>query len=523
MDVLHLSEIDSTSTYAAELLVQGKAAPFMVHADSQTTGRGRRGNRWDSVKGNLFVTIALPSESVPPALAGLLPLKAGVVLAQILRQLTGLRLTLKWPNDLLFGGCKLGGLLLESSLSGQQFGDLLIGIGLNCASAPKLADAYATTCLQDLLGRPVAAVDVVQQLAKRFIPAWSRLALADVVAAHAQFAIAPGHVLQHDQAGPATLLGLTADGGLRLNQASGVELVLTSADHGWRWIHQQQNRAAAKVPLLLADIGNSAIKLARFASSAAADAEAVEVWSYVQSEAQLGAALRRLVPHPGPLPVPLFVASVRPVATAQLSAAATAVGLQPHLLAKRAVRCTNEAYPLSELGFDRLAGIEAWLATVAATQRAGNATIGLIVQAGTATTIDAVRASGEHLGGLILPGLTLALRSLNEAAALLPLIRPEEIKLPPGQAVLGHDTRSAMLHAVVAMTVGAVEQVVVQLTKNSAQHATAAPVPEIEMIVSGGWAHLLAPHLKAKVDADLVLKGTKVIALGGLVTHDPTA
>ena len=172
---------------------------------------------------------------------------------------------------------------------------------------------------------------------------------------------------------------------------------------------------------------------------------------------------------------------------------------------------------------DRLAGIEAWLATVAATQRAGNATIGLIVQAGTATTIDAVRASGEHLGGLILPGLTLALRSLNEAAALLPLIRPEEIKLPPGQAVLGHDTRSAMLHAVVAMTVGAVEQVVVQLTKNSAQHATAAPVPEIEMIVSGGWAHLLAPHLKAKVDADLVLKGTKVIALGGLVTHDPTA
>ena len=520
MDVLHLSEIDSTSTYAVELLAQGKAAPFMVHADSQTTGRGRRGNRWDSAKGNLFVTIALPPESVPPALAGLLPLKAGVVLALILRQLTGLRLTLKWPNDLLFGGCKLGGLLLESSLSGQQFGDLLIGIGLNCASAPKLAQAYATTCLHELLGRPVAAVDLAQQLAKLFIPAWNRLALTDVVAAHAQFAIAPGHLLQHDQAGLATLVGLTVDGGLRLNQANGVELVLTSADHGWRWIHQQQSSAAANVPLLVADIGNSAIKLARFATSAAAAPEAVEVWSYVESEAQLEADLRRLAPRPGPLPVPLFVASVRPAATAQLSAAATAVGLQPDLLAKRAVRCTNDAYPLSELGFDRLAGIEAWLATIAPSQRADGAAIGLIVQAGTATTIDAVRASGEHLGGLILPGLTLALRSLNEAAALLPLIGPEEVKVLPGQAVLGHDTRSAMLHAVVAMTVGAVEQVVLQLTKSSAQHATSASVREIEMIVSGGWAHLLAKHLKAKVDVDLVLKGTKVIAMGGLVSDE---
>jgi len=508
VEVLHLRSLDSTSSYAAELLAQGKAAPFLVHADVQTSGRGRRGNRWDSPEGNLFVTIALPAAAVAPAQAGLLPLKAGVILAQMLQELTGLRLTLKWPNDFLFGGRKLGGLLLESSISGGRFGDLLIGFGLNCATAPQLEHAYATTCLQALLGRHVSVATLARDLAQRFIPAWDRLPLDDVVTAYDAFAISPGHLFSHPQEGLAALVGLAADGGLRLRLTSGAELLLSSVGHSWRWLQQQQDVAGPDTPLLVADVGNSAIKLAGFATPAAKSPVAVERWSYDQPLTALDAGLRRLLPSKATAAWPLFIASVRPKASAQLAAAAAAIGLSPQLLAKRPVRCSGNHYASAELGFDRLAGIEAWLAGLATTRRTAATHYAIIVQAGTATTIDAVCCNGEHLGGLILPGLTLALRSLHQAAELLPMIEATAVTPQLAQAVLGYDTQSAMISAAVTMTVGAVERVVRRL-------AETRRLQLLDTVVSGGWAQLIAPHLNATVDADLVVKGTRVMAMGG--------
>jgi len=508
VEVLHLSLVDSTSTYAAELLAQGKAAPFLVHADVQTSGRGRRGNRWDSPQGNLYATIALPAAPVAAAQAGLLPLKAGVILAQLLHELIGLRLTLKWPNDFLFGGRKLGGLLLESSISAGRFGDLLIGFGLNCATGPQLEPAYATTCLRALLGRDLPVAALVHDLAQRFIPAWDRLPLDGVVAAYGAFAVAPGHMFSHPQAGVAALVGLAADGSLRLQQSSGAELLLSSADHSWRWLQQQQAPAASDLPLLVADVGNSAIKLASFGAVAAKLPAAVERWSYDQPLTALDAALRRLVPPKVTTAWPLFIASVRPQASAQLAAAAATLGLSPQHLAKRPVRCSGKNYAWTELGFDRLAGIEAWLAGLAATKRTAATQYAIIVQAGTATTIDAVCCNGEHLGGLILPGVTLALSSLHQAAALLPKIEATAVTPQSAQAVLGSDTQSAMISAAVTMTVGAVERVARRLAQTRALQL-------IETVVSGGWALLLAPHLKATVDTDLVVKGIRVMAVGG--------
>ena len=107
-----------------------------------------------------------------------------------------------------------------------------------------------------------------------------------------------------------------------------------------------------------------------------------------------------------------------------------------------------------------------------------------------------------------MPGLTLALRSLHQAAELLPMNEATAVTPQLAQAVLGYDTQSAMISAAVTMTVGAVERVVRRL-------AETRRLQLLDTVVSGGWAQLIAPHLNATVDADLVVKGTRVMAMGG--------
>jgi biotin-[acetyl-CoA-carboxylase] ligase BirA-like protein len=115
-------------TSTNDLLVrENPASPVLVAAEEQTSGRGRRGRRWHSAPG-AGITFSLGRKIQRPTreLAAL-SLVAGVAAARALRRF-GADVRLKWPNDLVVGGAKLGGILVESRSSGHA----VIGIGINC-------------------------------------------------------------------------------------------------------------------------------------------------------------------------------------------------------------------------------------------------------------------------------------------------------------------------------------------------------------------------------------------------------
>ena len=123
----------------------------VAFAESQTAGRGRRGRQWLSpFARNIYCTVGI-NRHIKAANQGLLSIVTGVALCGALRAQTGLEVRLKWPNDLLLDGRKLGGILIESRVLGDERFFFAIGFGLNLfMSAEELAclDRPATSLSQ---------------------------------------------------------------------------------------------------------------------------------------------------------------------------------------------------------------------------------------------------------------------------------------------------------------------------------------------------------------------------------------
>ena len=102
----------------------------MVVADVQTKGKGRGGKKWESPKGGLWFSIVLRPDISGPRLP-LLQFLAAIATRQALENETGIRVKLKWPNDLVLGNTKLGGILIESKTLGDSVSFAILGIGLN--------------------------------------------------------------------------------------------------------------------------------------------------------------------------------------------------------------------------------------------------------------------------------------------------------------------------------------------------------------------------------------------------------
>lgn len=123
--------LDSTSAQAFRLLGQGVGAPFLVLAERQTAGRGRRGRRWVSpFANNVYYSLVVRIEGGARQIEGL-SLVVGLAVLQTLRQLGVAQAGLKWPNDVLVAGRKIAGILLELSGDPADVCHVVIGIGIN--------------------------------------------------------------------------------------------------------------------------------------------------------------------------------------------------------------------------------------------------------------------------------------------------------------------------------------------------------------------------------------------------------
>ena len=124
--------IESTNTYAKELAAQGAPHGTVVVAEHQTGGRGRLGRSFFSPAGTgLYLSMILRPQHSPQELMHL-TCAAAVAACDAVESATDLRPGIKWTNDLVHEGRKLGGILTELGFSGEELDYAIVGIGINC-------------------------------------------------------------------------------------------------------------------------------------------------------------------------------------------------------------------------------------------------------------------------------------------------------------------------------------------------------------------------------------------------------
>ena len=243
-EILTFEETSSTNDIAARLGREGHAGGLVVFAERQTAGRGRFGRRWDSAPhaGLWFSLLLRPAFALAKWVR--LTTWAGVCVAAAVERATGLPAQVKWPNDVIIGGKKVGGILTEcsSDTAGGMFA--IVGIGLNVnhdAMPPELADRAAS--LRQISGRTLdrsaLAAMIVAELAAR-IPDVDT-AFDSILAEAARRSSILGKWIRLDSAGQAfegcaealdpegNLLLRLADGNLRTMRAGEVSSQPTSS------------------------------------------------------------------------------------------------------------------------------------------------------------------------------------------------------------------------------------------------------------------------------------------------------
>ncbi len=148
LNIKRFESLSSTNEHVKQCLENDNPCPFWIVSDEQTGGRGRQGRDWVSVKGNLYASTAQIINANGSKLGGLSLVTALAVYDAIQKNnQTPLDLALKWPNDILINGAKLGGILIENvSKPDAQFSHVVIGVGINIQSSP-VVEGRDTTCL----------------------------------------------------------------------------------------------------------------------------------------------------------------------------------------------------------------------------------------------------------------------------------------------------------------------------------------------------------------------------------------
>ena len=165
-EVMAYDVLPSTNDEAARQAREGAVDGFVVWAERQTQGRGRRGRDWVSQPGNLFASVVFRPQ-VSPARAAELSFVAALAVADAVDALNpgGAPAACKWPNDVLANGGKIAGVLLESEAGGLGKTDVVdwvvVGVGVNLAGHPADVERPAAS-----LASPVPPGEALERLLK---------------------------------------------------------------------------------------------------------------------------------------------------------------------------------------------------------------------------------------------------------------------------------------------------------------------------------------------------------------------
>ncbi|MEN0652295.1 biotin--[acetyl-CoA-carboxylase] ligase [Hyphobacterium sp. WM6] len=229
-----LAETDSTNEEARRRALAGERGPLWIAARRQSAGRGRRGRQWADLTGNLyttglFVLDAKPGEAAQLSFAAALA-AAEACEAVIDRE----RVRLKWPNDVLIGGKKVCGVLLESGSAPGGGLWLAVGIGLNLASHPRDVERPATDIAEEggVLSQD-AALERISSSFSAWLERWRTHGfgpLRDAWLARAWGIGEPCIARLQDETLEGVFADLMPDGALRLDMANGQRRLISAGD-----------------------------------------------------------------------------------------------------------------------------------------------------------------------------------------------------------------------------------------------------------------------------------------------------
>lgn len=152
MHFILLEEVDSTNSYVA-LHASELEDMTMVIADSQTAGRGQRGNSWESERGkNLTMTLFCRPAGIHPRDQFAISEAVAIAVADYLED-EGIKASVKWPNDIYAGDRKIAGILIEHSVTSTAIEHTRVGLGLNVNQTEFLSDAPNPVSMAQLTGR----------------------------------------------------------------------------------------------------------------------------------------------------------------------------------------------------------------------------------------------------------------------------------------------------------------------------------------------------------------------------------
>jgi BirA family biotin operon repressor/biotin-[acetyl-CoA-carboxylase] ligase len=232
-EVRMVQRCGSTNTVLLEERDPGEQ-PVVLIAREQTAGRGRRGRRWRSAGADASLTFSLRrSVTRPLRELGALSLVAGVAATRALRALGVSRAALKWPNDLMVEGAKLGGILVETRPAGRAT-RAVIGIGINLRDGAGLtARLRRRVASLDMLVSPLPSAEAVAgSIVRELLDALRAFDAAGLEAVRSDWEAMDAHAGQRLRVRLADgrcisgiASGLAADGGLRLRTRAGVRAV----------------------------------------------------------------------------------------------------------------------------------------------------------------------------------------------------------------------------------------------------------------------------------------------------------
>ena len=217
----------------SELLAAGVTRPVLLACEEQTAGRGQRGRRWHSLPGASITFSLARLIRRPVRELAALSLVAGVACVRALRALGATRIALKWPNDLMLDGGKLGGILVETRAHGGA-ALVVVGVGINWRASEALARRARrrVASLDQLPGFSASRNEIVREAARELLAALLAFEAAGLEAVRREWEALDAHAgqrlrvrLADGRVVSGIAAGLAADGALQLRTRAGVRAV----------------------------------------------------------------------------------------------------------------------------------------------------------------------------------------------------------------------------------------------------------------------------------------------------------
>lgn len=161
-DLRLFARIESTNEVARSLAQKGENGTVVL-AETQSKGRGRLSRYWASPPGGIWMSLILRPK-IPIAFAYQINMAVSVALCRAILTTLDLEAGIKWPNDIIVGEKKVGGILMEVSSNGEWLDYAIVGLGINAnIDPPSFPDEWKATSLSHELGREISRTQLIQR------------------------------------------------------------------------------------------------------------------------------------------------------------------------------------------------------------------------------------------------------------------------------------------------------------------------------------------------------------------------